>query len=199
MVGWISNWAKGIIMAVIIATIIEMILPEGKNKKYIKLVIGVYILFSIITPIVSAIKGKDFEFDPDDYEKYFNTTYQVTSNELTKSNDNNIEKIYTENIKTDIKQKLSNKGYKVNELEIEINTREENYGNINKITMKIDRSDREKTKTINDKIVNKIEINNNTSNKVEEEKSNVTNLEIKELKEYLSNTYSIAEKYIQIN
>lgn len=198
MVGWISSWAKGIIMAVIIATIIEMILPEGKNKKYIKLVIGVYVLFSIITPIVSVIKGNDFEFNPSEYEEYFNTTYQTSSNELTKSNDNNIEKIYTENIKTDIKQKLSNKGYKVKELEIKIKTEEQNYGNIEKITMQIKRSDNQETKTINEISINKIEINN-TSNRLEEGKSNVTNLEIKELKEYLSNTYSIAEKYIQIN
>ena len=36
MVEWISNWAESIIVAVIIATIIEMILPEGNSKKYIK-------------------------------------------------------------------------------------------------------------------------------------------------------------------
>ena len=44
MVAFISSWAQGIIVAVIIASIIEMILPEGSSKKYIKVVIGVYIL-----------------------------------------------------------------------------------------------------------------------------------------------------------
>lgn len=37
--GWISSWAEQIVVAVIIATIIEMILPNGNNKKYIKAVI----------------------------------------------------------------------------------------------------------------------------------------------------------------
>ena len=46
---WISNWIQGIIIAVIIGTIIEMLLPEGNCKKYVKVVIGVYILFSIIS------------------------------------------------------------------------------------------------------------------------------------------------------
>ena len=32
MVAFISNWAQGIIVAVIIASIIEMILPEGSSK-----------------------------------------------------------------------------------------------------------------------------------------------------------------------
>ena len=48
LINWITNWAEGIIVAVIIGTIIEMILPNGKSKKYIKVVIGIYILNMII-------------------------------------------------------------------------------------------------------------------------------------------------------
>ena len=36
MVKFINSWAQGIILGVIIATIIEMILPEGNNKKFVK-------------------------------------------------------------------------------------------------------------------------------------------------------------------
>lgn len=46
MINWISNWAQGIIVAVIIGTIIEMVLPEGNCKKYVKVVIGIYIIFN---------------------------------------------------------------------------------------------------------------------------------------------------------
>ena len=35
MISWFNSWAQGIILAVIIVTILEMIVPEGKNKKYI--------------------------------------------------------------------------------------------------------------------------------------------------------------------
>ena len=48
MINAMSTWAKSIILAVIVSTIIQMILPEGNNKKYIKTVIGLYILFTII-------------------------------------------------------------------------------------------------------------------------------------------------------
>ena len=41
---WLSNWSQAIIVAVIIGTIIEMILPEGNSKKYIKVVIVLKLL-----------------------------------------------------------------------------------------------------------------------------------------------------------
>lgn len=53
MVNWISSWLQGIIVAVIIGTIIEMLLPKSSISKFIKVVIGLYILFSIITPVVN--------------------------------------------------------------------------------------------------------------------------------------------------
>ena len=44
MISAISKWSQSIIIAIVIGSIITMILPEGKNKKYIKMIIGVYIL-----------------------------------------------------------------------------------------------------------------------------------------------------------
>ena len=34
---FISSWVQGIIVAVVIGSIIEMILPEGNSKKYTEL------------------------------------------------------------------------------------------------------------------------------------------------------------------
>lgn len=53
MISNISSWAEQIIIAVIIATILEMVLPNGNSKKYIKTVIGVYILYTIISPVIT--------------------------------------------------------------------------------------------------------------------------------------------------
>ena len=38
MVNFINSWVQGIILSIIIATIIEIILPEGNNKKYVRLI-----------------------------------------------------------------------------------------------------------------------------------------------------------------
>ena len=52
MINFLSSWAEQVILAVIIATILELILPNSKNKKYVQMVIGVYVLFNIISPII---------------------------------------------------------------------------------------------------------------------------------------------------
>ena len=71
MVEWISGWAQGIIVAVIIATIIEMLLPEGSSKKYIKVVVGIYILFTIVSPVITKITNKEFKLsDIIDLDEY---------------------------------------------------------------------------------------------------------------------------------
>ena len=58
---WISSWASSIIVAVIIGVVIEMILPEGNSKKYIKVVIGIYVVFTIVTPVINKFTGKEIE------------------------------------------------------------------------------------------------------------------------------------------
>lgn len=54
MINFLSKWIEGIAIAVIIASIFEMILPDGNIKKYIKIVLGIYIIFSIISPFVDS-------------------------------------------------------------------------------------------------------------------------------------------------
>lgn len=52
MIDFLSKWIEGIAIAVIITSIFEMILPDGNIKKYVKIVLGIYIIFSIISPFV---------------------------------------------------------------------------------------------------------------------------------------------------
>ena len=92
MINWISNWAQGIIVAVIIGTIIEMVLPEGNCKKYVKVVIGIYILFSIISPVISKMTGKTLQVsDILELDKYIeNVENNNLYGTLDKDNTNNI-------------------------------------------------------------------------------------------------------------
>ena len=53
MIEWLKNWTNSIIVAVIIAVIFELIIPNGNNKKYIKMVINLYVLFVILNPLIS--------------------------------------------------------------------------------------------------------------------------------------------------
>ena len=92
---WISDWVQGIIVAVIIVTIIEMILPNGNSKKYIKVVIGIYILFSIIVPIINKFNSTKFDINEIlDLEKYANEISIQTSTDLENNNEEQIKNMY---------------------------------------------------------------------------------------------------------
>ena len=56
MISFLSSWVKNLCLALIVVSILEMILPNNKTKKYVKMVMGMYILFSIIEPFVENKK-----------------------------------------------------------------------------------------------------------------------------------------------
>ena len=97
MIEFISSWAQGIVVAVIIATIIEMIAPEGHSKKYIKVVIGVYILFQIVSPILEKVTNKSFAISSiTNWEELSDTTQSntSTSEKLESVNQLNVQEMY---------------------------------------------------------------------------------------------------------
>jgi len=66
MIEFLSSWAKGLGLAIVIVSILEMLLPNNKNKKYIRIVMGIFILFNIISPFIQNkellnIENIDFE------------------------------------------------------------------------------------------------------------------------------------------
>ena len=195
MINAMSTWAKSIILAVIVSTIIQMILPEGNNKKYIKTVIGLYILFTIISPIISKISGGNSTIDVSKYENYFNveSTTTASANVI----DKNLDNTYTSSIKADIKNRMKQKGYKVNSLDANIELKnEESYGTINNLKISLERE--ESNNNSNIQAINKVEIKifNNTN---ESEQNNLTSMEKQEIKNYLAETYSIKKENIEIN
>lgn len=195
MINAMSSWAKSIILAVIVSTIIQMILPEGNNKKYIKTVIGLYILFTIISPIISKISGGNSTIDVSKYENYFNveSTTTASANVI----DKNLDNTYTSSIKADIKNRMKQKGYKVNSIDANIELKnEESYGTINSLKISLEREENNNNSNI--QAVNKIEIkiSNNTN---EAKQNNLTSMEKQEIKNYLSETYSIKKENIEVN
>ena len=195
MINGMSTCAKSIILAVIVSTIIQMILPEGNNKKYIKTVIGLYILFTIISPIISKISGGNSTIDVSKYENYFNveSTTTASANVI----DKNLDNTYTSSIKADIKNRMKQKGYKVNSLDANIELKnEESYGTINSLKISLERE--ESNNNSNIQAVNKIEIKiSNNTNEVKQ--NNLTSMEKQEIKNYLSEIYSIKKENIEVD
>ena len=173
-----------------------------------------YILFSIISPVINKLTGKNLRItDEIDLDKYIEVSNnKIFSNEeYMKKNEENINNIYIGKIKVEIGEKIENKGYIIKSIDVASN---EGY-EINKINMKIDKKQKdieqnkknkegkEISKEINCSIeeIKIVEINNKNEdikNKEEEEKA-ISDKEINYLKKYLSENYNISIKNIFIN
>ena len=191
MIDFIKQWANQIIVAVIIATIFEMILPNGNNKKYIKMIIGIYVLFTVVQPIVNKLTGNKFEISSFNYEKYIDKDIIETSSEDFKNNNSNlIQQAYIDNIQNDIQAKLLQKGYEATSCDIDAvsNENDENYGTIRSIKLKIKRKE-EKESTSNVIGVEKVEINIDDEQTIE--KSNILDEEKQNIIQYLAQEYSL--------
>lgn len=117
MIKFISSWAEQIILAVIVITILEMILPNGNSKKYIKTIMGVYILYTIISPAIKLVTGTDMKINYSDYEKYFGNI--ETSSEVQGIS---VEDTYKVQIEKQMRSDIEKRGYKVTSLSFELDT-----------------------------------------------------------------------------
>lgn len=199
---FITSWVQGIIVAVIIGSIIEMLLPNGNSKKYIKVVIGVYIVFNIVSPIINKFTGKELKLDSIiDINKYEDklSSYEVDTKSLENTNNSNIKEVYILNLKKDIKAKIEEKGYIVNTIQIEIkNTDEYKVKNINMTISKRENKKEEKKVNEIEKVNIEVKIENN-ANEETTEMIRLTEKEKSEIKDYISSVYEINKKNININ
>lgn len=193
---WISGWIQGIIIAVIIGTIIEMFLPDGNCKKYVKVVIGVYILFSIVSPVITKVTGNEFRVsDIYDINTYIEVSTKSSQENIENSQQNQIKQVYITNLKNDMKQKIQEKGYSVKSLTLEISN-DEQY-TLKKIFAQVTKRKNEENNEV--KGVNEINITiSNTTENIEEDIS-ISTKEQNDLKAYLSGIYNLEEKNININ
>lgn len=181
MVKFMSNWAGQVIIVVIISTIIEMILPKGKIKKYVKVVLSIYVLFGIISPIVKN-KNTDIkeEINLNTYKNNI-TTGKINQNSM----DGRIEELYIKELENNISSVVESQGYKVNKCKVTaiLNTSNKNSG-IKKIEL--------------------IVANNKNTDKVQKVKISIAGKEIvgtknsTELKKFLSEYYEIEQDKISI-
>lgn len=219
MIEFLSGWTKNLGVVIVIVSIFEMILPNNKTKKYIRVVLGIFVMFNIISPF---IKNKDklssVSIDLENYTTEQNVTVDQTSM------DKRIQDLYEKELEKDIKNKIEEQGYKVASckvnatiLENENSNSEEN--TIQKIKLKIEKKeDIEKSnqdaKNVENKIVTEIQkikkvnttIGNNTNNEDTNNKETDTNnskkitrQDIQDIKKFIIDEYGVKEKCLEIN
>lgn len=162
MINFLSSWAEQIVLAVIIATLFELILPKNKNKKYIQMVIGVYVLFNIISPILET--EQVFSFDEYNIEK----DNVVSGGVLVQTSmDERIEKIYLDELEDTVITKFEKQGFKVKKctIDAELDSSKKNAG-IHLITVKLETTE-------NSEQIDEIKKDIATEFEIEEDKINI--------------------------
>lgn len=217
MIEFLSSWAKSLGVTIVIVSIFEMLLPNNKNKKYIRVILGIFVLFNIISPFIN---NKDnLSLTSIDIENYTNTKNE---NINQTSMDNRIQDLYEKELEKDITDKIENQGYKVNKCNVSasiVKDSENEENTINKITLKIEKAKNletentgEQNKITENKIVAQIQkikeidtrINkeNTESEKNVQEESNSTKVsrsDIQNVKKFLIEEYGVKEKCLEIN
>ena len=215
MINFLSSWVKNLALALIIVSILEMLLPNNKTKKYVKMVMGLYILFSIIAPFIE--NSNKFNLNNIDLNSYVEETQTTSSTEELDqtSMDNRLNQIYKEELEKDITQKIEEKGYEVENCKVIAHITQNDSG-IEKISLKIsgktsqNENNQENTTTIEDKIVTEVQkiqkvdisISKNERNEEEqqgEETTKITKTDIKIIKDLLISEYGVSEKCLKIS
>lgn len=149
MIEQLKIWTQSIIIAVIISIIIEMLLPEGSNKKYVKVVTGLYILYVIINPIFS-LNGEE---QIDELKKII-----TESDTVATISETDIANTYILNLQNSLRSNLIDAGIQVEEVKFYITS---DYSDVAKIEIKIKNGIQVDENTVKQKVLEYYDIDKN--------------------------------------
>ena len=201
MIDFLSTYTKGIAVCIVIVSILEMLVPDSKSKKYIKTIFGVFIIYTIVNPL---IKNKEIF----NVNEILETNLSSVEFEETKVNqtsmNNKIKTLYIQEIEKDIKEKIEEKGYIVDNINVEATV--EDKAKIVGVSINLNKdsknSKNSKEESIENKLVsevNKIKKISIDKGKKKTENNENQNNEFLELKKYISEEYGVDVKCLKIN
>lgn len=198
----ISMWSREIVISVILTTVIEMILPENKSKKYIKIMFGIFIVYTIISPVFEFFSNTSIDRMIDKGEE----AIEASSSNIDNINDNQdytdkaVINLYSQSLEKEINNVLQNNGYIPEKIELKIAS--DGTYNINQISIKVKEKVESKNneskkaqsivETVKQIVINK-ELDEEDDNKIinENDKSNI--------KTVIHSNFGINEENIIIN
>lgn len=57
----VTSWIKEIIYIILFASFLEFLLPNGQMRKFIRVIIGLFIILAILSPVIDLMKGKQMD------------------------------------------------------------------------------------------------------------------------------------------
>ena len=151
---FVREWLKNIVVLFLIISLVDLVMPKGKMKIYVDFIIGILIIFTVISPFT---KLNNISLDLDREVNNF-TNSEIDPKSLSSIQDEQIEEIYLSNINQElIKIIEENSDYKVEDIEIDTLPDETNIFSIDEVKIVLSPKADNRNSSIK---VKKIEIGN---------------------------------------
>lgn len=121
----IKSFIEQIIYIAMVAIIIELILPKGNTKKYVYVILSLFILLNIISPVINIIRDIDMQTVYEDV--LANISGKVNSNAddavavFSEYKTEKVSETLKNEISKEIKKKLQNLNVEIKDINIKIN------------------------------------------------------------------------------
>lgn len=194
LAGWVSN----IIIFVLLATVIDMLLPNSALQKYAKMVIGLLLIAIIITPILGLF-NKDFddiltaatsEFE-DQKKKDLGNLTEMKKKEIQATQGAYILKQMAVDLQAEVEEELMvDYNMKISSIDVGVKNEEEpGVDDLQNITISLEKAEGKENSEI--EAVAKVDINTDSPST-----SNDANLDA--VKRFLATSWSVDEEIIEI-
>lgn len=199
---FITEWVTNIILFVLLATIVDMLLPNSSFQKYAKMVAGLLLITVILTPVFKLV-NHDFEdivakatFKTTD-EKNIKNSMEMQKKEIQASLDEYTLNKMAVQMKEEANKELVNQyGVEIETLSITVdNTSEKNFPeNLERLVISLKQGDSEQSENAVE-VVKSVEINTQNPNS---SKSEQVQVDTESITSFLANKWDVKDENIDI-
>jgi stage III sporulation protein AF len=197
-VSFFAGWVSNIIIFVLLATVIDMLLPNSALQKYAKMVIGLLLIAIIITPILGLF-NKDFddiltaatsEFE-DQKKKDLGNLTEMKKKEIQATQGAYILKQMAVDLQAEVEEELmADYNMRISSIDVGVKNEEEpGVDDLQNITISLEKAEGKENSEI--EAVAKVDINTDSPST-----SNDANLDA--VKRFLATSWSVDEEIIEI-
>ncbi|MEH7417653.1 stage III sporulation protein AF [Neobacillus drentensis] len=197
---FLKEWVTNIILFILLATVIDMLLPNSSMQKYTKMVTGLLLIAIILTPVLKLI-SKDFETTMSSIpsyqapgEKNMKNSIDLKKKEIQASQHAYILEEMAVQLKKDVKEELMNQyGLEIEKIDLAVNEESDKAfpENLQKVTVLLKQPDNG-VKTV--EAIKQIEIN--TEKPLPSEG---TTVETEKIASFLSQKWNVTEETVKVS
>ncbi|MEG0872562.1 MAG: stage III sporulation protein AF [Clostridia bacterium] len=125
MIDIFKNWISAMLGIGIFITFIQLILPKTNLKKYIYSLVGIVTILTVVAPVINIMKNKSVEQGArqviDNISGYTNEYGEVDVDKYREAKEVAVKEGFVEEIKKDVKEKLTVQGVAVESVDIFLN------------------------------------------------------------------------------